>query len=682
MTKYLDWNDSLARHFFRPEFAGQPVWLYVTQDLVGEIGGGTEGVSDFVDAVKEGPPWVADRGLCQQALQVFTNWRDRELPYPPYLGYLATFVLAAGLEGDFAPNAYYPRLWELLGSERRDMLPSFDQMIALWDDLETWSTQDRMGNLGVFMARIVGGWIYVGLPLAQTILSEKERNSLPGIFAAAGLTPGTSTDDELVRSLRIHGQGLRPRTRDLVISGGELESLGVLVEAVADELENWDGSVVGTLDGEAISYNYGGVVLNVKFDRTAARVEIFLRGRIRGEFPQGEIILESAELGEVSCEESAPGWSSTLRNPITGTNIDAKSMDWERKTVFISSVHSWRLEFVPRRVRILVDGATEGLPGLVERGRLRLGEPFFLLFRGEDWPNLREWAESDCQNFVRETILEGLPTGWEMGSCDAVLSDRSGIPELALSSRLSLSLIGGVRSAPGNNFFAFAIPDLLLDGGTGTELVTCEGQELSPILDSRFFHLPDNLPTETRIVIKVFREGELIKKASLYLTGSFDWRGSVPNTPLDQLGKPVAQGAPLEGIVGLRSENVSANTEGFQRPIHLTPGLPQARTPRVFFVGRRPGQLTKVIRDESGHSLDLAWQPVWAVLMGGRRGEAVYCGVPGEEEEPGEVPRGADPEQVAKWHKILWTWRKRIDPPAEPYLVRLWKKYVEVARGV
>jgi hypothetical protein len=63
MSSYLDWNDELAQHFFRPEMAGQAVWLYVTDELIAQLGsrlGG--GVAEFVEVVKAGPAWVSARG--------------------------------------------------------------------------------------------------------------------------------------------------------------------------------------------------------------------------------------------------------------------------------------------------------------------------------------------------------------------------------------------------------------------------------------------------------------------------------------------------------------------------------------------------------------------------------------------------------------------------------------------
>ena len=113
------WNDRITAHFFRPEHEGLRIFLYVTPDVLGEIAGSDAAVDDFVTAVKSGPPGTTRQGLCQRALQTFEQWRNRGGAFPPYVGYLALFVLAAGIEGDFAPHAYYPRLRQLSRSSRQ-----------------------------------------------------------------------------------------------------------------------------------------------------------------------------------------------------------------------------------------------------------------------------------------------------------------------------------------------------------------------------------------------------------------------------------------------------------------------------------------------------------------------------------------------------------------------------------
>jgi hypothetical protein len=206
--RYDDWNLALGQHFFNEEMPGREVLLYANEKLIRAIGGSDDALSGFIQVLKEGPPGATRRGLCQKALQVYRDWRTRSLEYPPYIGYLILFVLAGGTEDDFASHAYYPRIHRLLGEEPDlGMLPSFDQMIELWSDLEKWSREDKHEELGRFVARIRGGWIHVGLPLSQNLLSEDERKLLPKIFVRAEMDPtAPPAGDVLLRQLVEHGR--------------------------------------------------------------------------------------------------------------------------------------------------------------------------------------------------------------------------------------------------------------------------------------------------------------------------------------------------------------------------------------------------------------------------------------------------------------------------------------------
>src|SRR4028118_212020 len=163
---YLKWNNSIAAHFFKNEMAGRSVHLYVTKELITHIGqeSGAD-FSDFIEAIKIGLPGAKRKGLCVKAWETQENWL-RELDYPPYIGYLALFVLAAGIEGDFATHSYYPRLRKLLGEEpTTGQYPSFDRMWKLWEDLEKWSHEDKSGELGIFNSNSVGKRNHIGLPI-------------------------------------------------------------------------------------------------------------------------------------------------------------------------------------------------------------------------------------------------------------------------------------------------------------------------------------------------------------------------------------------------------------------------------------------------------------------------------------------------------------------------------------
>ena len=88
---YLSWSNAIGARFFNPDKSGTRVFLFVTRDVINEIGTPHRSdVEDFVRAVKVGPPWITRHGqsICQQALQALENWRTMDMAYPPYLAYL------------------------------------------------------------------------------------------------------------------------------------------------------------------------------------------------------------------------------------------------------------------------------------------------------------------------------------------------------------------------------------------------------------------------------------------------------------------------------------------------------------------------------------------------------------------------------------------------------------------
>ena len=121
---YLEWNNIIAKKFFNDDMASREVLLYVNEESINNLDAeGNENVYDFIESIKIGPYWVTKREICDKALQSHENWRFKDFEYPPYIAYLAFFVLAATTEGDFNQKAYYPRFWELLGETDKSGTP-------------------------------------------------------------------------------------------------------------------------------------------------------------------------------------------------------------------------------------------------------------------------------------------------------------------------------------------------------------------------------------------------------------------------------------------------------------------------------------------------------------------------------------------------------------------------------
>jgi hypothetical protein len=384
---FLEWNDKLAAHFFCPAMSGRQVFLFVTEDLLNELGADTsDNCHTFVSAVKAGHSWrpYGSLSLCKKALHCLETWRGRG-SYPAYIAYLGLFVLAAGKDGDFAPNAFYPRLRSLIGEGGHGMLPDFDRMLELWEDLEQWTTDHQGGELGFFTVRSIGGWVHVGVPLAQTILTTQERRALPGIFAAATLDPTSSPSDfELRRVLRVHGSGiLRHRTLDLLAcdNSDDGDVLDIVAAAAREELEHWDGHVEEAGQPTERSV-YGSLRLCVLLDRVTQTVRFSIRCSMNREYPEAGLFLKrTGALERFRCEGELLHWSTPLENAKSHERVDGSRFDWGAGMELREEQLGWRFRLQGCPVRIFANGESEGLRGLVEVHQLSAGLPFVLAAR-------------------------------------------------------------------------------------------------------------------------------------------------------------------------------------------------------------------------------------------------------------------------------------------------------------
>lgn len=676
---YLQWNDALASAVFRPDMAGREVLLAVTDDMIEQVGGKGR-LREFVAAVEQGPPWADPAlGLCKNAKRTLDGWRGRGLQFPPYIGYLALFVLAVGVQGDFPGYAYYPRLRTLLAwpDINAGTLPSFEEMYHLWYDLEVWSHQDKGGELGLFSVRFAGEWVHVGLPKAQAVLTEGERKDLPAIFAAAALDPtAPPSDRELARELRHYGgHSLRSRTLELLgdySSDRELTSL--LLDAVRTELEDWNGeTAVGT--DAADKYSVSATArLCLRVDELSGRAQSTLRVRAKAEFPEDGLVLVSDPEGvTLTCRESElAGWSSPLQDKATARHADASTFDWSQSHLFADRDAGWRVRLPASRVRIFVPGLPMGLPGLVEFHDIERKKPFYLAASPAAVPHLDAWSNSGEVD-LQTVHIEGLPAGWRFfksplgASGDKAI--RKALPELALPTTVRLRLTGGVRSERGNTYFSFAPPRVTVEGKSESDELVCQGRRLKPATEGGdIFELPADLPAGARISIEVHRNGDVVRRQSLFLADHFDWNLVTPMFASNSLGE-VHEGQPAAGEVAGALGGADQ-----PRPFPIRPRVSSHR--RRFIVGRRPGEIKKFF----GQPPTVDWQPVWLVEIR-RRGRAEYCGLELGGSHPDGEPTGSRRER-ALWKKVLWYRRKRIEPPQHPKLRKLWSDFQEVASDV
>lgn len=686
-SKYMLWNDAITSHFFNSDVAGSNVNLYVSQRLISALEDRLRGkAGKFIEAIHEGPANSTQQGLCQQALHVFEDWRKSGYAFPPYVAYLALFVLAAGTEGDFAPNDYYDRLRLLVGLNGKGTIPSFHRMRELWGDLEKWSIEDKNGDLGIFHARQVGGNIHIAYPLAQTILSEQERRVLPQIFSFGSLDPTMNPpSEELNLILRRFGQGrLRARTLKLLDTRYDQVVHDALLSTVSDELAEWDGLLAEVEEENTNSQMLLGLRLCIeKVDLTAEELSCTLRCKTNHDLPDDGITLSiSGTTLKLVARDYIAGWSSHFQYSTTGETADAAQFDWITVPSFVVENGKWKARLQSRQIRIFTDGSSEYLPGLIESQSLPKGLRFFIAFHQDVGQDIRTWATSECEGFVEHPILRGLPTGWRLASVQSAKSDafiKSLFPYMSFPSGIRLRLVGGLRNGQGNNYFEFALPDVIVDGNYADVVVFCENKQLQSINNSSIFPLPDRLQAGKRIVIKgSVGESQTIHQ-SLFLTRDFEIKMSDNPNLLDRFGLPIRmeghtstflQGASLFGNA---SEKPNSILDLEFEDIELEIGNNSA-----VLVGQQPGQIMRW----SAKPVSTGWKPVWLVVKKTkRRSTVIFIGSSVTESNPITSLTGSQ-RDIRNWRKTLWHKRLRMKVFGNSSIRNLWRKYQEVARDV
>lgn len=653
---------------------GRRVYLHVTEHLLNDLSqAGDTALASFVGAVKQGPPWVRSGGVCQRAYETAHEWRSRGLSNPPFIAYLALFVLAAGLEGDFASHAYYPRLRSLLGEPHHTgMYPWFDRMWELWCDLEQWATGDTHGSLGLFSVSFAVKWPHVGIPTAQALLTEAERHALPWFFSQAALDPTSPpSDTELNIALAIYGpRFLSQRTLRLLDAGPRILSDRqiAILDIILDELLEWDGECISSSDRQSPSHSvFAGLRLGCQLDEVSSRARFDLRCRTHHAFPEDGLGL-SDEAGNPfgRCEEFEQEWSLPLTDS-ADRRVDAARVPWSRGITLRDTTKDWRLTMPPSPVRIFVSGVPEGIRGLVEIRQLPRGDRFFVAVEESHVATVEQWGHSSCEAFRRVHVIEGMPPGWRMYGAERALSDsvRTVLKPLSFARDVRILLEGGVKCSGGYQYFAFALPSLRMVGTAPAISLFCNDKQVVPV--NGRYEL-DRFADDTRLVVEAKEAGQVIKRLVLFAVNDVTWPPTYDLPTFDRIGCPLDEDAESGGVSGAR-------VVGFQAPTVPQCGFVYRGTERTgYLVGRVQGEVLLWPKER----MPAEWDPVWFVpnRVGGK---VEFLGRSVRDSSPVQPTACQDIERVRTWNEIIWKRRKLTLPPRLGQVRHLWEEYQRVA---
>ncbi|MBD3320972.1 MAG: hypothetical protein GF350_07770 [Chitinivibrionales bacterium] len=680
--KYIEWNNLITKHFFNETKADKEVLLYVNDEVITSLGEPFNvGVDDFIESVKNGPHWTTRAGFCQKALQACEDWRLRGLEYPPYVNYLAFFVLAAVTETDYAPHSYYPGFWKRLNEPQESgMPPSFSRMIELWDDLEKWSREDKHEEFGRFVARVRGGYMHVGLPRAQTVLSEYERKHLPNLFDKANLDPTDPPSPAIIsKILRNYGQEvLENRTFKLLnsVQADDTVLRKALIEVVLDELEEWDGLVEEIIEEEKQPnlQVHTGLRLCIKLDSMAGHASVYVRFKSSRMFPEdGLNFKERSGQSLLFCREAHQGWSTPLVEATEGSAIkfNGSNLDWHEGVLFVDSNNHWHARLRGADVRLFRLGVMDGLPDWVETQKLERGREFLIAFSQKLEAKIRQWGEDYCEYFKQENV-SGIPNGWFLFRIKNVTESCPDIDILTLSTLVRLTLIEGVKSGRGNVYFKFAPPKVAIENSSGTEIVTMNGVNLKqPDVNVPIWILPNDVsagqPLRIEVNLEEHRLSKIIRLEEFALPLSFD------ETPYrDSRGRICANDVPIR-VCG-------SFVYGVDEHISYPSTIPTHLSDKIIFLGEKPGQVIDWPRE----SIPSSWHPVWSIACISRKQrQAFFCGNSNhlKTEYSLDKPVG-DRSCVKRWKEALWVRRKVTNPPEILEVRKIWEEYVRAARSV
>ena len=671
---YEEWNRRLALHFFNPSNANKRVYLHTTAELLDHLAESPGATSNFVAAVKQGPSGATSGDLCTKAIKIYKGWRTKPFEHPPYIAYLCLFALAATREGHWMPYAYYPRLWDLLAENDAGPPHRFYPMSKLlWRDLEAWTHDDKKGALGLFTWQSSGAWIYVGLPVAQTLLTDAERKALPPLFRDADLEPGAQLPEgELAAAIARVAEGrLRRRTCALLQTAGQSEHKTALLDTLQAELLDWDGSV-NVQDQPEADERRGGLRIWLKRIDLAGFVDSRVVAYLPDSTSPDDLLLETAAISQqrFACEAHAGRITSALHGHADGRELSAELLNWAARTQFHCIHTGIHLILAPAQVRIFIPADAFGLAGFIETRKLPTHGAFFLAATPSATAQVAAWGQRCCPTGswqqVRSTT--GLPQGWTLFR-GADLKDDGSLsaeyPALSLPHAPRLSLESGIKVGSAGAYFPFALPTVAVEWHEKPSVIECNKVPLETA--DGFKYSLDPSRTETVNIIEALFQDNVAQLSLFVQSDGWSWSKGSDCPTVDRFGVADKTATPR-----VRGAAVDA------------PGLPEY-TPDpdtaaedlqlAVLLGRKPGQVADI---RKGGKPD-GWTPVWAVSIRRRDVLFAFCGSSLDDSQPEPPVKGCD---ARKWADLLWVNRKRVKPSNNQRVRRLLKKYQEVAHAL
>ncbi|MEW6697568.1 MAG: hypothetical protein AB1341_09515 [Bacillota bacterium] len=669
--EYLEWNYLLTRHFFKPEMEGKEVFLFTDKSTIDVVGSHLpQALDDFINAIKTGPEWVRSKeDIYEKAYGTFFNWRKRNYKYPPYVAYLAFFVMAWSVEGDYDDKAYYPRLSTLLGVDTDVKPQKVKKMYELWIDLEKWSKVDKHEQFGHFTARVRGNWKHIGLPLSQTLLTVSERKNLPQFFAEYNFDPTSPpSENEIINSI-IKSNHFKQRTKRLLIANNIEGSISkkTLIGMLQEELQSWDGTVnAQIINQESSTGVYTQLKVCINYYALSETVKSTVRFKSNYQFPEEDIqFIRKRDDSIWLCRESTPMWSSVLQSTGDHKQLDASSLDWISGEVFMDETMGWKATLKPSRIKVFVEGKREKLPGWIEVSKVETRTCYLIACHKELYQSIYDWGNEHCEEFRVINAL-GLPQQWVLFKTSSIKESHPNLDILKLPTTMTARFIGGLKIGRGNKYYSFSPPSIMIEGSDGNEKLLLNGNQIEAV-DEGLWQIPEGLNISEPLIIEIAKNNEVVIRRTIVLE-NISLQNDYEPPARNRFGVITAE-KPLDIAVA----GAVVTGEGVNSIPPYPAEVPTYLSNRIIFLGKEPGQINEWPAD----GVPVSWKPVWAVAKVGRdKWKAYFVGTQNELNPPERLHKNL--HGWKKWKRVFI--QSTIENCRIRSLAELWRTYKRKAK--
>ena len=610
MSLFFEWNSLLLQNYFSPAQAGRDVWIPTTNLELESIGVHLGGSAGLIEAVKQGPTWLANNEsivIKATDLVVIRNMHANSRPSgycdpgreleiykgvnaPTYLPYLALWVLAQSEPG----RGFYQKVSDLIGMEFNNEPLVTDSMVMVWKDLEFWSNnylddKSKSGTInttigskfGYFKFNVLGPHRFVGMAYAQSMITGKDMEGIHRLFAGCKLQPGQDLHDNDFKQLLEHGgqsyflsKGCREAMGDVTYT----EQLRLMLAAL---LESWDGVVPKNISNNSLT------AIGQEESLWTIDEEILIILQLKGDsgdqWDIGWRVPASVtghnynlELGEGNCAKAKLELNGTHISCMTNVNQSLARVTLDssaRHTIdgllnysdFDGSTAYRKFYLLNKKIRVLAWDKPDysQSESLYER-EMPIEGPAYLLYSISEYSNLELSLSNEKieHQFIDE--INGLPDGWRLICIEKVeklSSEQRAIiteEELVVTTKSRLRFVGG-KSISGlgtKKYQYYDLPIIELEGDANAQ-ISAEGLSFEIISDEeadksrvRRYRFSLNDGSGSAFKIKVRLEDEILNTTKLLvLQAGGLGTAQHKNFSIDKFGKALANEDGLMGAV-------------------------------------------------------------------------------------------------------------------------------------